>query len=204
MPDTTFIWKYEDVNDKLTEGIDNVYLGSWLPQNELLGDPRLNVFVTHGGLGSVTELAMMGKPAVMIPLFADQSRNAHMLKRHGGAAVLTKEDLANPDLVRDTISRVISDKEFKKSAERLAEMLNNQPTNPKETFVKHVEFAARFGRLPSLDNYGRQQSYIVYYFLDIIAICSLIVGLISYVSYRVMRCALRKFTRSTGEKSKKE
>lgn len=66
MPDTTFIWKYEDLNDKFTEGIENVYLGDWLPQNELLADKRLNVFVTHGGLGSVTELSMMGTPAVMV------------------------------------------------------------------------------------------------------------------------------------------
>lgn len=33
---------------------------------------------------------------------------------------------------------------YRQNAQRLAEMLNNQPTNPKETLVKHVEFAARY------------------------------------------------------------
>ncbi|EGT51652.1 hypothetical protein CAEBREN_06160 [Caenorhabditis brenneri] len=76
MPETTFIWKYENAKDKIVDHLDNVYLGEWLPQNELLADPRLSVFITHGGLGSVTELAMMGKPAVMVSfcysLFQDQ------------------------------------------------------------------------------------------------------------------------------------
>lgn len=31
-----------------------------------LADPRLTAFVTHGGLGSVTELAYQGKPAVIV------------------------------------------------------------------------------------------------------------------------------------------
>ncbi|PIC33527.1 hypothetical protein B9Z55_013475 [Caenorhabditis nigoni] len=206
MPDTSFIWKYEDLTDKFTEGIENVYLGDWLPQNELLADPRLNVFITHGGLGSVTELSMMGTPAVMIPLFADQSRNAQMLKRHGGAAVLTKTDLANTKLVQDTIQDVLTNPKYRQNAERLAEMLNNQPTNPKETLVKYVEFAARFGKLPSLDNYGRHQSFVQYFFLDVIAIIALIAVASSYISYRILKCAVRRCfgSRCSEVKSKKE
>uniref|UniRef100_A0A1I7UDE7 UDP-glucuronosyltransferase n=1 Tax=Caenorhabditis tropicalis TaxID=1561998 RepID=A0A1I7UDE7_9PELO len=195
MPDTTFIWKYENEKDPIVNHLDNVYLGEWLPQNELLADPRLSVFITHGGLGSVTELAMMGKPAVMIPLFADQGRNGQMLKRHGGATVLHKTDLANPSLVKETLEEVIKNPKYRQNAERLAEMLTNQPTNPKETLVKYVEFAARFGKLPSLDNYGRHQSYIEYFFLDILAILTLISLVSLYISYRVFRVILRKILR---------
>lgn len=38
MPDVTFIWKYENEKDTLADHLDNVYLGDWLPQNELLGE----------------------------------------------------------------------------------------------------------------------------------------------------------------------
>lgn len=200
MPDVTFIWKYEDEKDTLADNLENVYLGDWLPQNELLGDPRLSLFVTHGGLASVTELALLGKPAVMVPLFADQSRNANMLKRHGGAAVLTKFDLADYKALEEAIERVLNSDEYRKNAERLAEMLNNQPTDPKETLIKHVEFAARFGQLPSMDPYGRKQSYIEYYFLDIIAISFVVFLLPSYIGYKVLKYCLRCCFRSTKVK----
>ncbi|EGT55932.1 hypothetical protein CAEBREN_29223 [Caenorhabditis brenneri] len=201
MPNTTFIWKYENPEDPFIKDIENVYLSSWFPQNELLADPRLTVFITHGGLASVMELATMGKPAVMIPLAADQTRNAEMLKRHGGAAVLTKFDLANPNLVKDTIENVLTDPRqkhgnhktdnsksfsYKKNAERLAEILNNQPTKPLETLVKYVEFAARFGKLPLMDNYGRHQSFIEYYFVDLISISLVLASVFLYLFFKIV------------------
>lgn len=66
-----------------------------------------------------------------------------MLKRHGGVAVLKKTDLSDAKLVQSTIEEVLNNPEYRKSAERVAEMLRNQPTNPKETFLKYVEFTAR-------------------------------------------------------------
>ncbi|CAB62783.1 UDP-glucuronosyltransferase [Caenorhabditis elegans] len=191
MPDVTFIWKYENEKDTLADHLDNVYLGDWLPQNELLGDPRLSLFVTHGGLASVTELALMGKPAVMVPLFADQARNANMLKRHGGAAVLHKTDLGNAETIRNTIKKVLENEKYRVNAERLAEMLNNQPTNPKDTLIKHVEFAAKFGQLPSMDPYGRHQSYIEYYLLDIISIALVLILTTSFISFQLIKCTFR-------------
>ncbi|KAK5973300.1 UDP-glucoronosyl and UDP-glucosyl transferase [Trichostrongylus colubriformis] len=66
MPNTTFIWKYESDDYEMIGNLSNVYLNSWLPQNALLADSRITAFVTHGGLGSTTEIAYMGKPAVMV------------------------------------------------------------------------------------------------------------------------------------------
>ncbi|EYC33735.1 hypothetical protein Y032_0002g956 [Ancylostoma ceylanicum] len=57
--------KYEEEGSKIADHLPNVHLGTWLPQNALLADPRLTVFVTHGGLGSTTELAYQGKPAIL-------------------------------------------------------------------------------------------------------------------------------------------
>ncbi|CCD67627.2 UDP-glucuronosyltransferase [Caenorhabditis elegans] len=199
MPDTTFIWKYEDPNVNIAKNLDNVFISSWLPQNELLADSRVTVFVTHGGLASVMELALMGKPAIMIPIFADQGRNAQMLKRHGGAAVLQKTDLSNFDLVRDTLNDVLTKPSYKLNAKKLAEMLNNQPTNAKEVLVKHVEFAARFGKLPMLDNYGRHQNIVEYYFIDILTIILSVLISVFYIFVRLLRFMLSR-NRSTKDK----
>lgn len=133
MPDTTFIWKYENIADrKYVCDVLNINRAEWIPQNEMLADPRLNAFITHGGLGSVTELAMMGKPAVVVggnnndsshlcflqvPIFADQTRNAEMLKRHGGVEVLHKTDLGNPKTIETALRKVMEDERWANPAD---------------------------------------------------------------------------------------
>ncbi|WKY07852.1 hypothetical protein Q1695_007384 [Nippostrongylus brasiliensis] len=143
MPDTTFIWKYEEEGSNITAHLKNVHLSTWVPQNALLADPRLTVFITHGGLGSTTELAHTGKPAILIPIFADQPRNAQMLAKHGGGIVLTKYDLETPQKLRESLKSIFEDASYTHNAKRLSEMLLGQPVSAKDLVIRHCEFAAK-------------------------------------------------------------
>ncbi|GMR61937.1 hypothetical protein PMAYCL1PPCAC_32132, partial [Pristionchus mayeri] len=51
-PDVTFIWKYEKPEHNATQGIPNLIETTWMPQHDMLHDPRLSAFVTHCGQGS--------------------------------------------------------------------------------------------------------------------------------------------------------
>ncbi|KAK5984845.1 UDP-glucoronosyl and UDP-glucosyl transferase [Trichostrongylus colubriformis] len=146
MPETTFIWKYEADGSQIAAHLRNVHLSTWVPQNALLADPRLTAFITHGGLGSVTELAHLGKPAILVPLFADQERNAHMLAKHGGGIVATKYALEHPAVLREFLQKIFNDASYSHNAKRLSEMLLNQPISAKQLLIRHSEFAAKFGR----------------------------------------------------------
>ncbi|KIH61780.1 UDP-glucoronosyl and UDP-glucosyl transferase [Ancylostoma duodenale] len=189
MPDTTFIMKYEEEGSKMADHLPNVHLSTWFPQNALLADPRLTAFVTHGGLGSTTELAHQGKPAVLIPIFADQPRNARMLAKHGGGIVLTKFDLESPEKLRDSLLKIFNDASYARNAKRLSEMLLNQPISAKQLLIRHCEFAAKFGRLPNLDPYGRQLSFMQYYLLDVILAVVSVIVVVVYVSFKLLgRC----------------
>lgn len=187
MPNTTFIWKYEVDDAEMLRNLTNVYLSSWLPQNALLADARVTGFVTHGGLGSTTEIAHMGKPAVVVPLFADQTRNANMLAKHGGAIVLRKYDLASTSKLRSAIEEVIRNKSYSTNARKLAEMLVNQPISAKQLMLRHAEFAARFGRTPNLDPYGRRLSTIQYYLIDVACVIGVTVSLCFCLLYLILR-----------------
>ncbi|CAI2354965.1 unnamed protein product [Caenorhabditis sp. 36 PRJEB53466] len=147
MPNATFIWKYEQENSTIADHLPNVKLTSWMPQNELLADERLSLFITHGGLGSTIELAYHGKPAIMIPLMADQPRNTHMLARHGGAFQLAKTNLNRPNEILKAIEIVLGDESYQKNAQKLASILDEQPFKPKDVVLRHCDFAVKFGAL---------------------------------------------------------
>ncbi|VDP23404.1 unnamed protein product [Heligmosomoides polygyrus] len=82
-PDTTFIWKYEEIDDAMFKGVENLVLSKWTPQGDLLADDRLTLFITHGGAGSMMESATRGKPVIVFPLFGDQTRNAKLIEKFG-------------------------------------------------------------------------------------------------------------------------
>ena len=44
----------------------------WAPQLAVLAHPAVHLFVTHGGLTSMHEGLVAGKPLLVTPFFADQ------------------------------------------------------------------------------------------------------------------------------------
>uniref|UniRef100_A0A8R1DQB0 glucuronosyltransferase n=1 Tax=Caenorhabditis japonica TaxID=281687 RepID=A0A8R1DQB0_CAEJA len=152
MPETTFIWKYEEDDEELKARLPkNVVLSKWVPQPALLADSRLKIFVTHGGLGSTMEVAYAGIPSVMIPIFSDQGVNAKMLARHGSAMVYSKFDLPDGEKLAKTLHTILSNDDFNVNAKRLSDILHHQPMEPKKVLLNHCEFAARFGEVKSLE-----------------------------------------------------
>lgn len=68
-PEYTFLWKDDLVANST---LPNVHYRGWLPQVDLLADPRVKAFITHGGMNSIHESLLHGVPMVMMPIFADQ------------------------------------------------------------------------------------------------------------------------------------
>ncbi|KAF1749872.1 hypothetical protein GCK72_016417 [Caenorhabditis remanei] len=174
--DVTFIWKYEEEDVSFAKNLPNLHFSKWVPQTALLADSRISAFVTHAGLGSVTELSYMGKPAVLIPIFADQLRNSKTLARHNGSITLSKYDLSDFDKLRNAIDTILNEESFKINTERLSQQLQDQPVSPQDLLVRHAEFAAKYGELPNLDPCSRQMSFISFYMIDIILFFGVIIG----------------------------
>uniref|UniRef100_A0A0N5A000 glucuronosyltransferase n=1 Tax=Parastrongyloides trichosuri TaxID=131310 RepID=A0A0N5A000_PARTI len=167
-PDITFIWKYETPEDGHGKDIENLVLSKWIPQNDLLSDKRLTLFITHGGMGSTTEVAFNDVPALAIPVFGDQMRNAKLLERLEIGIAVEKDILRHPKQLREKILEILNNEKYKINSIRTAAMLQNRPISSEELILKHVEFACRFGKLPMLDLASKDMGTIEYYNLDII------------------------------------
>uniref|UniRef100_A0A0N5C225 glucuronosyltransferase n=1 Tax=Strongyloides papillosus TaxID=174720 RepID=A0A0N5C225_STREA len=196
-PDITFIWKYETPEDGLGKGIENLVLRKWVPQNDLLNDERLSLFITHGGMGSTTEVAFSYVPALAVPIFGDQMRNAKLLERLEIGLAVEKDTLRNSKKFREKILEILNNDKYKINSIKTAEMLRNRPISSEELLVKHVEFACRFGQLPRLDLASKDMGVIEYYNLDIIVpffiVCFIIIyGIIKVFTKIIAKLFLNK------------
>ncbi|CAL2028441.1 unnamed protein product [Caenorhabditis brenneri] len=167
MPDVTFIWKYETDDVKFAEGVQNLKFVKWAPQTALLHDPRLTAFLGHGGLGSTFEAAFLGKPAIMVPIFWDQTRNSHMLSRLNMTITLHKSELGNLETLKSAFEEILSNEKYKRNAERVAETIRNQPVQPKEMVVKYIEFVGRYGPFHHMTPYSLKMPWFQRYCYDV-------------------------------------
>lgn len=65
---------------------DNFIVRNFVPQLELL--PRVDAFITHGGMNSINEGLYYGVPLIVIPQQMEQTMNARQAARKGAAIVL--------------------------------------------------------------------------------------------------------------------
>jgi glucuronosyltransferase len=102
------LWKWEDQPGENDSIPSNVKLLPWMPQQDLLGHPKIRLFITHGGLFSNQEAVYHGVPFIVMPIFADQPINAQ--KAHDdGYAIRVDMDSMSEEILFDAIQRILTD-----------------------------------------------------------------------------------------------
>ncbi|KAE9413223.1 hypothetical protein Angca_008688, partial [Angiostrongylus cantonensis] len=190
-PMYSFIWKVD--GDDAIESVSNLYTFTWVPQRSLLAHRNLLCFVSHAGLNSVLELTTSGKPAILVPLFADQFRNARMVEAKNTAILIKKEEF-NTETFASALRRMLSHDNFTRRAERLASLVNNKPFPVRERLLSTVDFSIRHGKIDNLDIYGRNLNALQYYSIDSAVFLITIIGFIVFGStYSCLYCFRKIF-----------
>uniref|UniRef100_A0A0N5B2Z1 glucuronosyltransferase n=1 Tax=Strongyloides papillosus TaxID=174720 RepID=A0A0N5B2Z1_STREA len=184
----TFIWKYEkDISTLPIKVPSNVILADWIPQNDLLNDERLNLFITHGGMNSIVEAGARSTPIICVPLFGDQKRNAGMVQRLGFSEYYNKENLKDSEMLKETILKVLNNKRYKEKAERLGKLMREVPFKATEIIVKTTEFICNNDNIPEMNLHGSNMGVIEFFNLDIIFILIVLFTTISVFIYHLLK-----------------
>ncbi|KAK6031324.1 hypothetical protein OSTOST_02525, partial [Ostertagia ostertagi] len=165
---------------------------SCLP-NCYLGHPRLQCFVSHAGLNSVLEVSRSGKPSILVPICADQIRNARFTEVKNTTIVITKEEFSR-DTFAAALEKVLRDKSYSQRAKRLASVMVNKPFSVRDRVLRTVEFSIRHGRIYDLD-YGKHLNTIQYYSVDVVAFLAVFLLSFILILYYTCRFFCRKISR---------
>ncbi|GMT23643.1 hypothetical protein PFISCL1PPCAC_14940 [Pristionchus fissidentatus] len=141
----TFFWKageelMKKVNGRKIELPANVHAFEWLPQNDLLASGLIDLFVSHMGIGSLTEASYHGVPLVSVPIFVDQPYNTVCAIRLGISRYVNKLSLAwTSNELEKAIKKALADEKAKSASQQLSRNLRSFGDQRKK-MMEHIEF----------------------------------------------------------------
>ncbi|KAG1044389.1 hypothetical protein G6F43_011462 [Rhizopus delemar] len=107
------VYRIRDLFDK-KEGQSILFL-EWAPQVAILHHPSTQLFLTHGGAGSVYEALYNGVPIVVYPFFGDQPAAAITAEENGYGRWMKKNDQEQATKV---VQEVLRDDRYRQNANR--------------------------------------------------------------------------------------
>lgn len=92
-----------------------------VPQLEML--QRTDVFISHGGMNSISESLYYGVPMVLVPQMVEQHINALRVKQLGAGIIVTKR-LVTANKLINSVNKVINEAKYKENALQIKQSLH--------------------------------------------------------------------------------
>nr|AYC63264.1 UDP-glycosyltransferase 50D2 [Holotrichia parallela] len=189
------LWKWEA--DDMPDLPPNVKLSRWLPQQDLLGHPKIRAFVTHGGLLSMFETVYHGVPIVTIPVFCDHDSNAAKAQLDGYAIQLDLATLTADSLLR-AIRGVIHNPKYKSDVKRMQRLLKDQKETPLERAIYWTEYVLRHKGAEHLLSPSRNLNVIEYYLIDVMFVFLILAIALQYILRLLIKIIYKYLSSSVG------
>ncbi|CAN9506750.1 unnamed protein product [Ophioblennius macclurei] len=180
------IWRYK--GQKPDALGNNTLLVDWMPQNDLLGHPKIKLFVAHGGTNGLQEAIYHGVPVVGIPLFFDQYDNLIRLEDRGGAKILTLSKVDKDDNFLKAIQEVLSEPSYKANMQRLSSLHRDQPVKPLDKALFWIEFVMRHKGAAHLRTESYKMPWYSYYSVDVALFLVGALILVLFTVFLLLRC----------------
>jgi len=137
------IWKMKDT--KVCSSDDGrIKLMPWISQNDLLADPRVQMFISHGGFNGIIESAYHAKPLIIFPLWGDQPANAVAAENKGIGIRMDIGDFSSEALLYN-INKLLDDPTYKRNARLSSAILRDRPYTAAQRVSAMIDHVIKYG-----------------------------------------------------------
>ncbi|XP_041848774.1 UDP-glucuronosyltransferase 2A1-like isoform X2 [Melanotaenia boesemani] len=190
------IWRYK--GSRPTTLGNNTLLVDWMPQNDLLGHPKIKLFVAHGGTNGVQEAMYHGVPILGLPLIFDQRDNLLRIEARGAGKNLDIFSM-NEDIFFQGIHEILSEPSYRMNMQRLSRLHRDQPLKPLDNALFWIEFVMRHKGAAHLRTESYRLPWYSYHSVDVMLFLAGIILVILGTSTFMIKClcslCLRKKTK---------
>lgn len=179
---------------------NNTMIMKWIPQNDLLGHPKVKAFVAHGGTNGVYESIYHGVPIVGLPLLFDQFENLLRLETRGATKVLDVTKLTSQNFL-EAIQDVLNDPFYTNNMKRLSSLHRDKPMHPLETALYWTEYVMRHKGATHLLTESYKMPWYSYHSLDVISFLLTILFLLTAITVGSIRFLYIRLCRKNKSKN---
>lgn len=194
------LWKWDDLSAKVDR--KKFLVKKWFPQDDILANPKVKVFITHGGLLGGTEAIYYGKPLVTIPIFGDQKLNAARSAMTGYGVRVDFSNLTEASLTWG-LTEVINNKKYTEKVKELSARFRDKPQHPLDLAKYYVEYVMRHKGAPFMQSSSTYLSLVELNNLDVYAIVIATLIIAIYIPFLVLK-KLLQLALGGNEKSTKQ
>uniref|UniRef100_A0A1I7YR82 glucuronosyltransferase n=1 Tax=Steinernema glaseri TaxID=37863 RepID=A0A1I7YR82_9BILA len=176
----TFIVKYETLNSTTLQIAPNVIFTKWIPQLSLMAHPNYHGIITHGGWSSILESLVFKKPMILMPLFADHTKNSKIIEQKKLGLIVDKMRIREDTFVA-AIRTLTADERYYRNCARYSAMLGDSMPISVDDLIVHKftnsikPTRRKFERHP----FQKDLSYVQENYIDL---CSIFVVVLLYLS----------------------
>ncbi|XP_055846221.1 UDP-glycosyltransferase UGT5-like [Episyrphus balteatus] len=171
----TVLWKWDAVEKP--GNAPNIFYESWLPQDDLLANPNVKLFITHAGKGGVTESQYHGVPMVAIPFYADQISNGAAVERDGFGVKIDQNTMTSETL-KAAVMEVLENPKYVRKVKQFSSLYRDRPMHARDTAVYWLEYVLRHKGAYHMQSPLVHLSGFQYLSLDVIGFLLLVVFLV--------------------------
>ena len=168
---------------------DNMLVMPWIPQNDILGHPKVKLFIMHGGNNGQFEAVYHGVPMLVLPVFAEQPANALRIKYKGYGEHLKMDDLEEETFL-EMIEKIISTPSYKQKTTRAGQIFRSRTLTPRERACYWIEHVLEFGG-DYLHSIALDLPWYKYLMVDVLVVMLVIVIIVIAIICTIIYCLCR-------------
>ncbi|XP_065364273.1 UDP-glycosyltransferase UGT5-like isoform X2 [Calliphora vicina] len=185
----------------------NMIYRSWLPQDDILAHPKVKLFITHGGMGSVVESQYHGVPMVGIPFFGDQHSNIANVVKSGYGLGLEYARFSE-EAFRNAVVEVLDNPSYTKNVQKFSELYRDRPMTPRQLVRYWVDYVIRHKGAKHMQSPAINMPWWQLYSVDVIAfllsillaVVTILVGLCKLLCCRGNKVSAKKVSKNKKHK----
>ncbi|XP_073820930.1 UDP-glycosyltransferase family 307 member A1 [Musca autumnalis] len=190
-PNYTIIWTYDKNCVELEKRARNIKCRAWWPQTSILEWNKTQLFITHGGKGSISESYRYAKPILGFAFFGDQRANVARIAEKQLGIGLNIYELTLPKLV-DALKELLGTEKYAQNALKFSQLYQDRPVGSEESVIYWLEYVIRHDGANHLQSPFLELNFFEYYCLDVY-LCFVVIFIISikFLNCLEMKLALK-------------